>query len=221
MIERLLQVIAPHYCSGCDKIGYVLCPNCKYDISDEPFSGCIVCGLACQLGICKKCCTSFERAWCVGERREALEDVINRYKFERAKASYRVLADLLDAILPQLPADTVIVPVPTVSRHIRERGYDHTLLIAKRLARLRNLKVTTPLFRKNSASQRGASKPVRLKQAKSAFGCKSKLIPGVTYLLIDDISTTGATLRYAAQTLRDSGAETVWVAVIARQPLDK
>jgi predicted amidophosphoribosyltransferase len=41
------------------------------------------------------------------------------------------------------------------------------------------------------------------------------------YLLIDDVVTTNATLRYAADALMTAGAKTVWVGVAARQPLDK
>jgi predicted amidophosphoribosyltransferase len=40
-------------------------------------------------------------------------------------------------------------------------------------------------------------------------------------LLVDDVVTTNATVRYAAQALKDAGAQIVWVAVTARQPLDK
>lgn len=221
MIDGLLQFIAPHYCYGCDKIGTLLCQNCKFDISEEAFGGCVVCGTACLHGICKKCHTSFDAAWCVGERREVLEGIINSYKFERVKSCYKLLADLLDQTLPLLPADTVIVPVPTVAAHIRMRGYDHTLLLAKKLAKLRGLAIATPLYRNHSASQRGANKQLRLKQAKTAFGCKEIEASETTYLLLDDISTTGATLKYAAAALRTAGATTVWVAVIARQPLDK
>ncbi|MET0980124.1 MAG: phosphoribosyltransferase family protein [Candidatus Saccharimonadales bacterium] len=39
-------------------------------------------------------------------------------------------------------------------------------------------------------------------------------------MLIDDVVTTGATIKYAAESLRQAGATQIWVAVIARQPLD-
>lgn len=221
MIDKMLQIVAPHYCCGCGLVGSLLCQNCKFNITDEPFDGCLVCGQPSTAGICNNCKTSYSSAWCVAERRDGLERLINDFKFNRAKVAYRDLAELIDQVIPQLPANTVLVPVPTVSAHIRARGYDHTLLIAKQLGHQRRISVQTPLQRQHSKMQRGASKQVRLDQAKTAFGYTKQLSADVAYLLIDDISTTGATLRYAAQALRQAGAETVWVAVIARQPLDK
>ncbi|RYF28401.1 MAG: hypothetical protein EOO17_04860 [Chloroflexi bacterium] len=68
--------------------------------------------------------------------------------------------------------------------------------------------------------QRHATKSQRRKQASRAFTCKSELSTDTTYLLLDDVVTTGATMEYAAKCLRDAGAGDVWVAAIARQPLD-
>lgn len=64
--------------------------------------------------------------------------------------------------------------------------------------------------------QRGASRAQREQQAKTAFYANG-VTPGASYLLIDDITTTGATLRYASRALRDDGAAEVWVAVVAHQ----
>lgn len=130
------------------------------------------------------------------------------------------LADLLHIAVPYLPAETVIVPVPTVSSHIRQRGYDHTHLIAHRFAKQRGHRVRPLIERQTGTKQRGANRRQRMKQAKEAFAARRPLDPTVPYLLIDDVVTTGATLHYAAQTLQDAGAAIIWVAVVARQPLD-
>jgi len=47
-----------------------------------------------------------------------------------------------------------------------------------------------------------------------------KVIKGQTYLLIDDIYTTGATFEFASRTLLEGGASEVWVAALVRQPLE-
>jgi len=159
----------------------------------------------------------YTRAWCVGERTEALQRLIDAYKFERAKACHGTLADLLVSRLPDLPPETVVVPIPTISAHIRQRGYDHTLLIARRLAKKMNLRLDPALSRKTATKQRGASRKERIAQAKEAFALTSPILPNMPYLLIDDVVTTGSTLKYAAQLLKDAGAAEVWVGVIARQ----
>ena len=147
--------------------------------------------------------------------------VIDGLKFDHVKAAADTLAELLDNRLPILPPDTVIVPVPTVASHIRQRGYDHTLLIAKSFAKRRSLPLKQSLVRSNRSVQRGKSKKERLEQARTAFSCPAKLDDTPAYLLIDDVVTTNATLRYAAEVLMAAGAKTVWVGVAARQPLDK
>ena len=76
----------------------------------------------------------------VGERNGTLQRLVGLYKFERTRLAYKQLGDLLNDVLPDLPTETVIVPVPTTPSRIRERGYDHMLLIAKHLARSRGLR---------------------------------------------------------------------------------
>ena len=220
MINRLLQMVAPHYCYGCAKVGSLLCDECKYDITEDSLSGCIVCLSPSLSGVCLGCRTSYQRAWCVGERSDVLRDLINGYKFERAEAAYLSLASLLDLHLPQLPADTVLVPVPTIRRHIRQRGYDHVLLLARELGRLRGIPVQPIVTRRNNLVQLGKNRRDRKLQAAESFHAVGPL-DQKTYVLIDDVITTGATLSAAAKSLKDVGAEYIWCAVIARQPLEK
>lgn len=222
MIDELLQIVAPHHCSGCGKTGTLLCQNCKYDIISDPFSLCIACGIVLtgQSGICGGCRVPYSRAWCVGARQEALEHLIDTYKFANARSAFKSLAELLDTHLPELPDTVRIVPIPTVASHIRQRGYDHMALIATQFARQRGVGVDPVLSRVTNTRQRSASRRERNKQAKAAFVCTTQLDKNTPYLLIDDVVTTGATLKYAAKALRDQGAQTVWVASISRQTLD-
>jgi ComF family protein len=143
--------------------------------------------------------------------------LIGDFKFNRVKSAYKPLGDLLLNVLPQLPSNIVIVPVPTVSGHIRERGYDHIHLIASYVAKSRHVPYQRLIVRKSSTKQRQASAKQRDLQAKSAFVVNEKVDSEKIYLLIDDVVTTGATIKYAAKSLRDAGATQVWVAVVARQ----
>ncbi len=222
MLDTLLSFVAPHHCCGCGETGTLLCDNCKYDIMSEPFEACIACGkgLVSRNGLCGVCKVPYQRAWCVADRRDHLQRLIGNYKFTNARAAYMPLAQLLSDRLPELPAETVIVPIPTINSHIRQRGYDHMGLIARRLAHLRALSVDISLQRITNTTQRGSGMRERAKQAKAAFMCAKQLDDKKIYLLIDDVVTSGATVKYAAQTLLDAGASTVWVASISRQPLD-
>ena len=222
MIDAVLSFVAPHRCSGCAISGTLLCDNCKYDIISEPFAACGACGksIARNNGICSSCDVPYTRVWCVSDRRDQLQRLIGNYKFTNARAAYRPLASLLHQYLPELPANTVIVPVPTVSSHIRQRGYDHAYLIARRFAKLRGLSLDTSLRRVTNTKQRSASAKQRVTNAMRAFACTNNLDDDAIYLLIDDVITTGSTVKYASKVLLDAGASEVWVASVSRQPLD-
>ena len=221
MIDDVLSQVAPHLCCGCAKIGALICDNCKYDIISDVFSRCIACSkLASRTGICMQCSVPYARAWCVGERSGVLQRLIDDFKFHNVSSAYIPLAEILIDRLDELPSNTIVVPVPTVAAHFRQRGYDHTLLLAAAVARARNLKMEQTITRATSTKQRDASRQVRVVQAKVAFRVDRSIDPTVPYLIVDDIVTTGATIQYAAAALQAADAEHIWVATIARQPLD-
>jgi ComF family protein len=219
MIERLLQIIAPHPCSGCGKVGSILCQYCKYDIIHDPFVGCILCGKPEMDGICKDHNSPISRAFVVGTRDTALETVINKLKFQNAKQAARSLAELLHASLPLLPKDIQVISIPTVRSHVRQRGYDHMELIVRHFTALRHLSTAHSLIRVSNATQHTVGKELRKSQSKSAFKLEGYFSPETPVLLIDDVVTTGSTVSAAAELLRQAGA-TVWVAALAYQPLD-
>ena len=221
MIDKALNLLAPHHCCGCQKIGRLLCDDCKYNINNEHNFACLACLRPCGAsGICTSCVLPYSRAWWVGKRQGELEKLVDVYKFERVKSANIELADLMVDTLPSLPGDLIVVSVPTVASHIRNRGYDHMKIISRRLAKKLGLQNLDCLDRLTTATQHGATASQRVKQAKVAFGVNKKFIKDTTYLLIDDVFTTGSTVRYAAERLKEAGAKDVWVAVIARQTID-
>ena len=220
MIEHLLSVVAPHLCSHCGQIGTPFCDNCKNNIIGRDFFVCVLCGQPNTSGICAHHKADFNQAWVVGFRDGALQRLIGNFKFRNMKSASVELADLMHRRLPILPSNAVLVPIPTTPAHIRERGYDHMLLIARRLARARQIPVMQVLVRGNTLTQHHANRRQRIKQAKTAFSVRGPLSPDLTYIILDDVVTTGSTIVQAAALLRAAGATKVWVAVTSRQPLD-
>ncbi|MFZ1410184.1 MAG: phosphoribosyltransferase family protein [Micropruina sp.] len=221
MAFTLTDLLAPHYCCSCGELGAILCEYCKYDIVKDPFSICVQCRVP-VLGdnhLCSSCSTPYTRAWCIGERDDALKKLIDSYKFERAQSAQRTLIELLDHSIPQLPENLLVVPIPTVTPHVRVRGYGHVELVASGFAKKRGLAYFPALKRRTMSVQRGANKAQRIAQAKAAYRADS--VDGQVCLLIDDVYTTGATLEYASRELLAAGASEVWIAVLSRQPLEK
>lgn len=220
IVEQLMEMVAPHPCYGCGKKGSLLCDNCKYDISFEPFVGCIFCERPQREGVCTAHDVPFSRVIIAGRREGTLKAVIDGLKFRNQKAAARCLAKVLDERLPLLPENTRIVPVPTAASHVRQRGYDQVELIARHLATLRGLQIDAVLVRKDNATQHVAGRAQRQQQARRAYGVRpgARAVAGANYLLIDDIITTGATVTEAAAVLSAAGGR-VMVAALAYQPL--
>lgn len=136
-------------------------------------------------------------------------------------SAHKGLASLLDSALPILPSNTVVTYVPTIAKHKRIRGYDHMKLIAKQFARTRKLSVEDLIDRKTNTVQHLANKRQRQIQAEEAYSCSEVLDSKTPYLVLDDIVTTGSTIKAATHVLERAGAQEIWVAAIARQPLIK
>jgi len=220
MIDRMLAMVAPHLCSGCGKIGTLLCERCKEHIVTRPFTSCIDCRKVTPVGICIKHHKSYQRAWVVGERKTTLQRLIGGFKFQNMKVAAYDLAALLDERLPTLPSNTILIPIPTAPAHKRERGYDHMLLIAQSLSVLRHLPIQQLITRANVATQHHSNREQRIEQSLSAFIVKGSVDPLAHYVVLDDIITTGSTIDQATQLLRNAGAQMISVAALARQPLD-
>lgn len=220
MQELFINLIFPHYCCACGKIGTLLCNRCRYHIVNDGYGACVICRLPVQSSeaLCKSCRVPYSRAWCVAAHEGAVRRLISDLKFERVKAVGQVLGSLLADSTPKLPSGVTVVPVPTVAQHIRQRGYDHCALIARTFAKDKGVNYAEILSRQTSTTQRGAGRRDRLTQAKRAFAVKHA-VSGVV-ILVDDVFTTGATLRYAAEKAREAGASDVWIAIISREPLD-
>lgn len=144
--------------------------------------------------------------------------LLNLTKFESVREGAKLQARLIDHTLPTLPDNTVFVSVPTIRTHIRQRGFDHAWLIAREVAKRRGARSAEIVGRIGRHVQHGTTRSQRQKQAAESYRVKRRLSADTTYIIVDDVYTTGYTVKYVAKALRDAGAGDVWVAVTARQP---
>lgn len=171
-----------------------ICPNCKSQLKNHK---------------CPKC-KDLPPIFYIGERENLLSNLIYDFKYNSARAIGIKFAQILNEILPQkLPDDSVFIPLPTSTKHVRERGFDHTLFIIKRLAKLRHLKVGKLLLRNKNTVQVGTDERTRKIQANSAYivNPKIKINKDATYILFDDVWTTGSSMQAALKKLQQAGAE--------------
>lgn len=106
----------------------------------------------------------------------------------------------LGQAVSDMPDDTLIVPVPTTNKRIKERGFYPVGVLAKWLSNITGYRIYTGVYRFEGIRQRGLSRSERLTNMTQVFEV-SYLPDSGSVLLVDDVSTTGATFSAMAQAL--------------------
>lgn len=141
--------------------------------------------------------------------------LVARVKYRNQRQVVAWLADGLVALLEGSPVD-IVTWAPTTAEHRRRRGFDHGEVLARAVARRIGRPVRSLLTRGPGPPQTGRDARHR-RASPPAFTCRSPVPPGTRVLVVDDIVTTGATLRAATAALRAAGA-TALPACAARTP---
>src|SRR5205823_10665409 len=146
-----------------------------------------------------------------------LERVLHALKFERHDFYDAPLAELMAEVLRDRDFDAV-VPVPMHPARERRRGYNQAELLARALARRIGIRCDTTLLVRRGADRRAQStlsRAARAANVRGAFAATPRAA-GRRVLLVDDICTTGETLRACAGALLRSDAARVCAIAVAR-----
>jgi len=218
-----LDLLFPQWCIGCGREGDYICGSCRQTLAVIPPPICPGCGRPQSQGIlCSSCAET--QAVIDGIRSPFLFDgvirrAVHELKYRNLRALAAPLAELLYEYIMKnpIPGD-VLVPVPLHRKRYRERGYNQTALLARELGRLSGLPVvgnclvrqcyTLPQARSTSVGERHDN-------VAEAFACRDGQLQGREVILVDDVSTSGATLNACAGVLKSAGAAAVWGLVIA------
>lgn len=225
---RLIDLVAPHSCRGCGHTGAVLCERCKIYNKEQREAICPLCRMVVaqsyenggKLVKCPNCEMELLGLWAVGWRRGVLKKLVSEFKYESVRAIGEVLAEMLNEAIPDLAkilpegAEVVVVPLPTIGKHVRRRGLDHTLILARKLAKKRGWKCEQILTRVVDTVQVGAKVKERREQAERAYKVSRGVDSRKYYLLLDDVWTTGASMKAVERVMREAGATKVMGAVI-------
>ncbi len=152
-----------------------------------------------------------------------LKRAISSLKYENQPQLARPLGTLLAQYWltsPLATSQVIVVPIPLHASRQKQRGYNQAALIADSFCRVTGLKLQkSGLTRqKETTAQFNLSPPQREQNLKEAFGLGTDFFrqhPTVPVLLVDDIYTTGATARFAAQTLQQEGITVIGMVAIA------
>lgn len=199
--NSLLFLLWPEFCLCCDRYGTLLCNRCFTQLAFLP--------LPVKISLEN---TALDHLLSALEYDEKTKKIVHALKFQGIEATGQLCAELIyHTVL--LPECDLIIPVPLHPKRQKTRGYNQAALIAKHLALLMGKPHCPALTRKihTSAQARSKSREDRLANLSGAFALTVPpcTIQGKTCLLVDDVTTTGATLNECAKVLKQNGAKTI------------
>lgn len=203
-----------------------VCQRCG-DSLDHPPIEAIASSQLCR--DCRLAPPPFTRAVSFGNYDGRMPAAIHALKYDRIHPSARRLGSMLAAAIAQLasdaPADLLVIPVPLDRAKHKQRGFNQVRALAQcAISALRKshphwrltLAPATLLRLRSTESQAGLTPRQRRHNVRGAFKVSDpSAVEGRHILLVDDILTTGATARAAAQSLINAGAAAVCVATLA------
>ena len=220
-----LDFLFPQWCVGCGGGGSFLCASCRQSLPRIVPPVCPRCGRPYPGGrLCPGCVewqASIDGIRSPFRFEGTVRQAVHRFKYDNLRALAKPMAELLNDYveLHPIPGE-VLVPVPLHRRRLRERGYNQSGLLARELGRIIRLPVINDCLareRHNPPQARTSTVEERRSNVLDVFACRDSRLQDRKVLLIDDVSTSGATLDACAAAVKQSGATSVWALVLASE----
>lgn len=239
-LETAASLLYPHVCDLCGSGRAThresfLCHHCRTapgHLREVGEVRCRRCGLPREGAItgefqCSNCEgleLGFDRAIAAVVATPFLLDIVHRYKYRRALWYEGFLAELLVGVASRVLVGErwdAVVPVPLHRVREREREFNQSERLARRMASALGLPLRTDLVERRSETRTQAllDRSERAKNVAGAFSRRSSLplrLDGWRVVVVDDVLTTGATTSAVGWVLRDAGAAEVTVLTVAR-----
>jgi ComF family protein len=196
-----VAALVPPRCAGCDAPGSWLCLECRD--AREPVSA-----------------VGPLRIRAAGAYEGGLRRAIQRCKYRGERALADDLGDLVAAVVARDLAlgarIDAVVPVPLHRERVRTRGYDQAALLATAVGLRTGLPVIATIHRiLRTRPQVELDRTDRARNVEGAFVAEAGSLRGLRVALVDDVATTGATLRASSRAARAAGAREVRAYVVA------
>ena len=227
MLNNFLNLLFPETCPICrnpclNHKTAPICDDCWQSIRRYDGPLCRKCGTplvsddSIICGECLKQDPAFEFARSFGIYNDTLRKGINLLKYHGKKRLSRPLSALL--IKAGLPDADTVIPVPLHHKRLRKREFNQSALISKYIAEELKSELTLDCLVKvrDTLPQVGLKYKARVKNIKGAFKVSNReLIKDRKIILVDDVVTTGATIRECSNTLKKAGAGGIYVISLA------
>lgn len=219
-----MHLAFPPRCAFCGAAGVAdPCEGCRRDVPGRAISRCHVCAIDVPcLGTCGQCLSeppAFSRVVAAGSYAFPLDALVQRLKYARDLRLVAPLAELLMEAARGEPRPDLVLPMPLGAARLRERGFNQSAELARSVARRLNLPLDpgAAVRARDGAPQASLPFDRRARNVRGAFAVRARL-NGLRVAVVDDVMTTGATLKELAATLRHAGAREVTAWVLARTP---
>ena len=226
LMWEALDWIYPPYCGGCGQFGNRWCETCQSSAENLPAEICPICGNPQPGGtVCHRCTDeppAFRQLRSVVVFKGPVRNAIHRLKYDRdmglGESLSKHLIDLAKGL--NWPLERVTT-VPLSNAHLIERGYNQSNLLARPLALALQIPFIPQAIKRTreTRSQVGLSAKERDINVREAFWANANLVKNKTVVVIDDVTTTGSTIRACASALHAAGALSVYGLTLARAVL--
>jgi len=248
VVKNIFDIIFPPKCRGCGRTGMYLCDCCKKYILEKVKLREIDEDEVLEVAGEEKGGKVFFQVGFLGYRDGILGELVEEYKYFSVKGLAKEIAEITkegifdrgsgslsrrvsknsSAKTSAKRGTTILVPMPTSRKHVRERGFDHMDLLAREIEKRTRGKVKRVrlLERAKDTVQVGADEETRRRQAKEAvrvnpeyLGEDGRIVPEfreAEVVLIDDVWTTGASMTEAGRILKRAGVKRLEGLVITK-----
>lgn len=235
MLKYILKLIYPDnyscYICGNDVFDnpHLVCDDCLKTLPFLTGNLCNHCSepIKSEGNYCKRCKGKkfiFDKALAPFSYKDEIKNLILGLKYKNKKFNAKCLASFMsDLILKNNITADVIITVPLCSKRLKKRGYNQSLLLAKEISKSVKVDVREDILMrvKETPTQTNLDYAERQDNLKDAFKIRnSKLIKNKVVLLIDDVYTTGATVRECSKVLKKAGVSKIYVITVAHTLLD-
>ncbi len=228
--QIVLDILFPKFCVGCNRMGELLCEKCWQRVDFVYEQGCPVCYEGSIGGLTHAACRSawgLDGLWCLTYYRGPIRQLIRQLKYHQATVMKVVVGELVASYLERetvyLPA-AVMLPVPLHESSLRKRGFNQAMVVAEEMGQKLALPVVEGIVKRSrkTASQTTLNKAERRSNVRGIFEIdlekpeRDEAIRGETFIVIDDVFTSGATMTEMAMMLKRAGAARVFGLALAR-----
>jgi ComF family protein len=216
IIRAALDAVFPVYCVGCREEGKILCVNCRSAICRAPLFICSGCGRASPGGVTHSACHDDTPLHALlapyPYANPLVRNLIKNFKYRGGEEAKKIVFDLSAASVAQLgqffPKDAVVAALPLHGRRERERGFNQAETIGRAVAEALEFKYVSDLVRRDRPTDEQARLPFSERAENCLNVFSSRPVAG-NVILVDDVVTTGATMKAAALAIRAAGADRV------------